>query len=214
MRWAGWAPAGSALVLSLAAGCSAAAPSVAGSSRSSSPAGRSSPAEPAGVPLTTPSDGGVRQAADLSQGLLPARVRIPAIRVDAPVVQLGLQAGGALEITDGNDEVGWWKGGARPGATGPAVIGGHVDSWQGPAVFFRLRQLNRGDRVELADQEGRTVTFVVEKVEQHPKDAFPTDRVYGYTPDPTLRLLTCGGAFDRARRSHRDNIVVYASLAG
>ena len=90
------------------------------------------------------------------------------------------------------------------------VIAAHVDSRRGPAVFFRLKELRPGDKVYVPRSDGITATFTVTGVERYPKDAFPTQKVHGPTPDRALRLITCGGSFDYAKRSYRDNIVVYA----
>jgi sortase (surface protein transpeptidase) len=101
--------------------------------------------------------------------------------------------------------------GPVPGDPGPAVIAGHVDSRAGPAVFFRLRELRPGDKVTVRRSDGRAVAFTVDEVDRYPKDAFPTSAVYGPAPGSELRLITCGGSFDAAKRSYRDNVVVYAS---
>jgi sortase (surface protein transpeptidase) len=147
-------------------------------------------------------------------GIRPVHVRIPAIDVAASVIDLGLNDDGTLEVPETFDEAGWWTGGAKPGADGPAVVVGHVDSRAGPGVFYRLGDVDRGDRIGLRDRRGRVVRFLVDRVEQHPKDDFPTDAVYGDTEQPTLRLITCGGAFNQSARSYVDNVIVYASLAG
>jgi sortase (surface protein transpeptidase) len=107
---------------------------------------------------------------------------------------------------------GWFTGSPAPGATGPAVIVGHIDSRSGPAVFYRLPELRPGDRVVVARADGTTVRFAVDSVAQYPKRAFPTQAVFGPAPDPLLRLITCGGSFDTSRRSYRDNVVVTAHL--
>jgi LPXTG-site transpeptidase (sortase) family protein len=96
-----------------------------------------------------------------------------------------------------------------PGDPGPALIAGHVDSRTGPAVFYRLHQLGAGDVVQV-QRGGRWLSFRVVSTEQYAKDEFPTDKVYRPTPGPELRLITCGGEFNHARRSYRDNIVIYA----
>jgi hypothetical protein len=142
----------------------------------------------------------------------PTLVRIPAIAVESSLESLSLDAAGQLEPPKTYERAGWWRGGVVPGDIGPAVIAGHVDSVKGPAVFYRLHELRRGDVIEVV-RGGQVVTFNVTGAEQYPKNAFPTDRVYQPTPDAELRLITCGGDFDRRRRSYRDNIVVYAALA-
>jgi sortase (surface protein transpeptidase) len=145
-------------------------------------------------------------------GVRPVRLRIPAIGVDAPaLVPLGLGAGHRLAAPAKFEDVGWYAAGPVPGDPGPAVIAAHVDSRSGPAPFFRLRDLHEGDEVFVARSDGGETRFVVDGVERYPKDAFPTDAVYGPVPGSALRLITCGGSFDAAKRSYRDNVVVYAS---
>ena len=139
----------------------------------------------------------------------PARVRIPAIRVDSPLETLGLDSGGALQAPTDFGVAGWYAEGTVPGDVGPAVIAGHVDSRAGPAVFFRLYQLRPDDLVQVARAD-RWLTFRVVRTVRYAKNRFPTADVYGPTPDPQLRLITCGGSFDAARRSYVDNVVVYA----
>ena len=146
------------------------------------------------------------------EGTPPERVAIPAIGVDAPVVDLGLEPDGALEVPTDWDGTGWYTGGPAPGARGPAVIAGHVDSTSGPAVFFDLRDLGPGDEIVVTGDDGSQQTFVVDRTERHPKDAFPTRAVYGLTPDPQLRLITCDGAFDDGTGHYVDNLVVFATL--
>ncbi|MDA0159909.1 class F sortase [Solirubrobacter ginsenosidimutans] len=141
---------------------------------------------------------------------VPVRVVIPAIGVDAPLIRLGLDADGALEVPQRFDQAGWWTGGSRPGERGPAVIAGHVDSRTGPAVFYRLGKLRRGDRIVIRGRDGTSVTFRVKRSEQVRKDHFPTQRVYGATERPELRLITCSGTFDRSSGHYVDNTVVYA----
>lgn len=143
----------------------------------------------------------------------PVRIRIPSIGVDADMVPLGLQADGTIDVPSDFDETGWWADGPEPGEPGPAVVLGHVDSRDGPAVFFRLHDLSPSDAVVFDLEDGTEVTYVVERLEQHSKTEFPTEAVYGSTPDAQLRLVTCGGDFDSSRRSYDDNIIVYARLA-
>lgn len=142
----------------------------------------------------------------------PVRLRIPAIGVDAAgLVPLGLGADHQLVAPARFEDVGWYAAGPVPGDPGPAVIAAHVDSRSGPAPFFRLRDLHDGDEVFVARSDGLQTRFVVDAVQRYPKDAFPTGAVYGPAPGSALRLITCGGSFDAAKRSYRDNVVVYAS---
>jgi hypothetical protein len=142
----------------------------------------------------------------------PARVLIPSIGVDSALQSLGLSPDGSLQAPSQWQEAGWFAKGVRPGAVGPAVIAGHIDSVNGPAVFFRLRELRPGDKVEVRQQNGNRLAFVVEAVRSYPKAHFPTEVVYGLTSLPELRLITCTGDFDQARRSYVDNLVVSARL--
>lgn len=144
----------------------------------------------------------------------PVRVRVPSIGVDSTLLELGLDGAGALVPPAEFDRAGWYTGSAAPGTIGPSVIAGHVDSYNGPAVFFRLGDLAPGDDVLVDRADGTTVGFTVTDTQRHPKDDFPTEEVYGPTAQPVLRLITCGGEFDRDRRSYRDNVVVTAVLAG
>jgi sortase (surface protein transpeptidase) len=139
----------------------------------------------------------------------PTRLRVPAIGVDTALAPLHLDADGALVPPRDFALAGWYADGTAPGDVGPAVIAGHVDSRRGPAIFFRLREVARGDRIEVT-RGGATVAFTVARTAWYPKTTFPTVTVYGPTPDRQLRLITCGGDFDRSLRSYRDNLVVYA----
>lgn len=143
----------------------------------------------------------------------PVAVRIPAVSVDTTLETLDRLPDGTVEVPVDWNRAGWYRGGARPGAPGPAIILGHVDSRSGPAVFYRLRELRAGDEIFVEQRGGREMRFVVQRVEQHDKDAFPTDAVYFPTLRPTLRLVTCGGSFDHSTGHYRDNIIVFARLA-
>lgn len=140
----------------------------------------------------------------------PVRLRIPAIGVDAPVEPLEVDENAVLPPPTTNYGTGWWRDGPEPGEPGPAVIVGHVDSFQGPAVFFRLTEISPGDEIFVDRLDGTTVVFAAQRTEQHDKNAFPTHAVYGDTPDPRLRLITCGGEFDDTDRRYLENIIVYA----
>lgn len=146
---------------------------------------------------------------DHPNGIDPERIVIPAIGVDADVIDLGLQDDGTMEVPSDFAQTGWFDRGPQPGRVGPAVIAGHVDDRSGPAVFYDIAELEPGDRIEVHG-EGEVVTFAVRETQQHPKDAFPTEDVYAGTPGPELRLITCSGEFDQDERSYRDNTIVFA----
>ncbi|MET8279087.1 class F sortase [Micromonospora sp. NPDC005174] len=139
----------------------------------------------------------------------PTRVRVPRIGVDSALTVLGLDRAGALVPPADFDVAGWYGGGPAPGDTGPAVLAGHLDSRRGPAVFARLGELRSGDRVQVW-RDGQWLSFRVTGSLRTRKDQFPTAVVYGPTPNAELRLVTCGGDFDRRRGHYVDNVVVFA----
>ena len=143
----------------------------------------------------------------------PVSITIPAAGVEARVVPVGLRPDRSMEVP-GVDQAGWYEPGPRPGEAGPAVIVGHVDSRSGPAVFFRLGQLRRGDQIVVGQAGGGSRSFLVERVERQVKEALPVERIWNRTNRPVLRLTTCGGSFDRSTGHYRDNIIVYARAAG
>jgi sortase (surface protein transpeptidase) len=165
------------------------------------------PTPVAGVPLT--------KVAAPMRAARPTAVYIPSIGVSAPLMELGLDAGGAIQNPplDSPNLAGWYRYGAVPGRRGAAVITGHLDTRSGPAVFARLKEVKRGDQVQVLRADRSVAVFVVDKVEHTPKERFPAKKVYGKIAYPGLRLVTCGGAFDRQAHSYRDNTIVYAHLA-
>ncbi|WP_433474798.1 class F sortase [Spirillospora sp. CA-142024] len=143
----------------------------------------------------------------------PTRIALPSIGVRAPVTPLSPTSDGSAGTPpiDRPEISGWHAPGPSPGEQGPAVILGHVDDRNGPAVFYDLGRLRPGDTVEVTRRDGRTAVFTVEAVEKVAKSRFPSQKVYGPTRHATLRLVTCGGTFDKATHSYRDNIITYAS---
>jgi sortase (surface protein transpeptidase) len=156
--------------------------------------------------------GGLPDRPAVAGGAPPARLSVPAIGVETPLVRLGLEADRTMEVSEDFGRAGWFAEGPAPGQPGPAVIAGHVDSRTGPAVFYRLRDLRPGDHLEVTRTDGTRLWFVVDAARSFPKTSFPTDAVFGPTPAAELRLVTCTGTFDRARGSYRDNLVVFARL--
>lgn len=149
-------------------------------------------------------------------GAMPVSVEIPAIGVKSttPLVPLGLDAQGHLESPPvAHPEVGgWFEPGVRPGDVGPAVLAAHVNGHGKPGLFVRLRELKPGDAVRVTREDRSIVVYRVSRVEAHDKDAFPTQAVYGDTPGATIRLITCGGTFNRVARSYEDNVVAFGVL--
>ncbi len=143
----------------------------------------------------------------------PVWLTIPAIGVKAPIINLGLNPNGTLQVPRTTTVAGWYTGSPRPGATGSAVIAGHVDSRTGPGIFFWLRNMRRGERIYVRRADGTLAVFTVTAVRIYTKSNFPTAVVYGPVPDAELRLITCGGTFDYARRGYLSNVIVYARLS-
>jgi sortase (surface protein transpeptidase) len=143
----------------------------------------------------------------------PTQLIIPSLGIDTTfVLPLALLPDQTVAVPDSYTQVGWYEGGATPGEIGPAVILGHVDSKEGPAVFYPLGQLKVGEEIEVTRADGTKVLFVVTKLQRYPQSNFPTLDVYGPTTIPTLRLVTCTGTFDKGEQRYSHNLVVYAEL--
>ncbi len=144
----------------------------------------------------------------------PERIEIPAVQVDAPVEALGRNADGSLTVPPLGDHnlTSWYDGSVTPGQRGTSVILGHVDSYQGPSVFYRLKELVKGDRIEVVLADGKTAAFATDGVQVIAKDSFDPARVFAARGGPELRLVTCGGPFDTASGHYLDSIVAYAHL--
>ena len=140
----------------------------------------------------------------------PRRIRIPAIHVSAYVGALRLDRDGRMQTPKNFANTGWYEPGPEPGEKGPAVITGHVDSKSGPAVFYKLRRLRRGDMIRIVRADKTAVRFRVEGLERWPKSEFPTHKVFRKTRVSTLRLVTCSGNFDPSTGHYEDNTIVYA----
>ena len=144
----------------------------------------------------------------------PVEIRIPRIGVNAPVMKVGREADGTVQVPPlaEHNLTGWYEYGPAPGQRGPAVILGHVDSTTGISVFYYLKNMHAGDTVYVTLADGKVAAFAVDGLQRVAKDAFPTASVYGKAGYPSLRLVTCGGPFDKATGHYVDNIIVYAHL--
>ena len=157
-------------------------------------------------PIVAPPEPG--QAAPVAS---PVSLTIPVIGVKTGLITLGLAQGGVMQVPTSTTVAGWYTGSPRPGAIGSAIIVGHIDSLTGPGVFYKLPGLRPGNDVYVKRADGTIAEFRVTSVQTYLKDHFPTQTVYGPTPDAELRLITCGGAFDPATHHYLSNIVVYAT---
>ena len=155
-------------------------------------------------------------AAPPMQPATPRRLIIPKIGVNAPIRSVGLDRRGAIQVPPVDDPnlVGWYRYGPTPGQAGPAVMLGHKDTRTRSAVFSRAHELRHGDTIEVVRMDGTVAIFTVGGVEQANKDVFPTHRVYGDAATAELRLITCGGTYDRTTGHYTDNIIVYATMTG
>ncbi|WP_030969545.1 MULTISPECIES: class F sortase [unclassified Streptomyces] len=181
-----------------------AAPSVAAPAPAAAP-----PAPPAPSAAASPSPTGLFMPRSN-----PTKLQIPSIAVKAPFTPLTIGASGHLNAPPPNDTnlVGWYKGGVTPGERGAAIVAGHVDTTTGPAVFLQLQFVKQGATVDITRADGSVATFKVDSVEKFSKANFPNDLVYADTPNAQLRLITCGGTYDRKAKDYKDNVVVFAHL--
>ncbi|MFD7335589.1 class F sortase [Streptomyces violascens] len=142
-----------------------------------------------------------------------SRIRIDAIKVDAPIMDVGTDAQGWVQAPPPQDPnlAGWYQNGVAPGMRGTAVVVGHVDNTTGPAVFYGLGSLEKGNHIEVERLDGRTAVFEVYGIEVYDKNAFPGTRVYSDTGHPELRVITCGGGFSKSR-GYNSNVVVFARM--
>ncbi|MEU6883874.1 class F sortase [Streptomyces viridosporus] len=180
-------------------------------------AGRNAPPQPSAAQAHTGVDdhSGGRAVAPALPPSPPDRVRIPAIGVNAPLTGLGLTRNGGLDVppADRKNLAGWYEAGVTPGETGTAIIAGHVDNTEGPAVFYSLGALRKGSTIEVDRRDGGAAVFTVDAVEVYDAKDFPDAQVYGAATRPELRVITCGGGYSRTT-GYRGNVVVYAHLTG
>ena len=145
----------------------------------------------------------------------PLRIRIPAIRVNAPLMGLALTSAGSLDgpPAQNKNRAGWDEAGTTPGERGTSIVAGHVDNTEGPAVFYNLGALKRGARIEVDRRDGTVAEFTVDAVEVYAARDFPDQKVYGAASRPELRVITCGGGYSKTT-GYQGNVVVFAHLTG
>nr|WP_244199706.1 class F sortase [Amycolatopsis thailandensis] len=147
-------------------------------------------------------------------GIRPTSVKIPKIGAESSLVTVAIDKDGKMSVPTAKHpmQAAWYRLSPVPGEVGPAILLGHVDGNKQPGIFFKLKDVNPGDEVLVERSDGKNLKFVVEKKDQVPKDQFPEEAVYGNTDKPQLRLITCGGVFDKEEHSYKDNVIVYANL--
>ncbi|MEU1194893.1 class F sortase [Streptomyces sp. NPDC005813] len=176
------------------------------------------PPQPSAAQAAAPGAGDRRPAAPAAPALPhspPERIRIPSIRVDAPLMGLSLTPQGSLDVPPAEQKnlAGWYEAGTTPGERGTAIVAGHVDNSEGPAVFYDLGSLKKGSVIEVARRDGGTAVFTVDSVEVYDARDFPDDKVYGAAKRPELRVITCGGGYSKTT-GYQGNVVVFAHLTG
>ncbi len=144
----------------------------------------------------------------------PVRLTIPSIGVDAALLQLDMNRDGTIQVPSDFNAPGWYGRGPAPGGEGAAVILGHLDSYTGPAVFWRLSSLRPGDLVRIRREDGSEVRFTIQRTQSYSVDSFPSFEVYGATSGPELRLITCAGTYSRSRGQYLSNVVAFAAQSG
>ncbi|MFI7117547.1 class F sortase [Amycolatopsis sp. NPDC049868] len=147
-------------------------------------------------------------------GTRPTNVKIPKIGAESSLVTVAVGKDGKMSVPSAKNpmQAAWYRLSPVPGDVGPSILLGHVDGNKQPGIFYKLKDVNPGDEVLVDRSDGKSLKFVVEKKDQVPKDQFPEEAVYGNTDKPQLRLITCGGVFDKEEHSYKDNIIVYANL--
>ncbi len=169
---------------------------------------------PLATPNVVPAAGGAPAPAPLEGATMPSPIRIDVASIDvsAALGKVGLNSDGTIQVPGDWNQPAWYVGSPPPGAVGPAVIVGHLDSYVAPAVFWNLHTLQPGAAIVITRSDGTRLTFTVTNVIEYQQSAFPTQTVYGQTADPELRLITCGGTYEIAHRSYDQNTVVFATL--
>lgn len=198
------------IALTLAA-CSSSQDSSAQSDETSGPPPSTSATQE--TALDKPSSEGLTLVEE-QKGIKPVTLEIPAIGVKSDIENVGELKNGQMGVPEDVEHVGWFEPGTLPGNRGSSVMAGHIDSLTGPAVFYKLDQLKKGDEVVVTDAEGNSLTFIVTKSERYPRKDAPIDEIFGFSYGSRLNLITCTGEFNRKAKTHDERLVVYTELAG
>lgn len=145
------------------------------------------------------------------EGITPEKIRIPAIGVEANALHLGVKENGEMDVPETIDEVSWFEPGYKPGANGRAVIAGHVDGMDGPAIFWDLAELEAGDEI-IIEGDGKQLVFRVYAMESVDLELADVQSVFGYRSSPELILITCSGEFNHEQGTRKERLIVYTEL--
>ncbi|MGV2620457.1 UNVERIFIED_CONTAM: class F sortase [Halobacillus marinus] len=146
----------------------------------------------------------------VQEGIVPSRLVIPSLGVDAPVRALGYTEEGGMAVPDNITDVGWFEPGTKPGNQGNAVIAGHVDGKSGPGVFYDLKDLSSGEVIEVYDRTGQKKTFIVSQVAAYPYEDAPIRDLFGPSNQASLNLITCTGPYDADASTYSKRLVIYS----
>lgn len=173
-------------------------------------------ARPAPVPAAPAVSAAQRLSSDGLTESTPERIDIPSIRLDAPLAEMGQAADGSIDTPPFSKPgtAGWYGGSVTPGEVGTSLIVGHVDTHRGPAVFYLLSSLRKGDTVQVTRSDHSTAVFSIDSIQVVPRTGFDDKKVYADASRPELRLITCGGTFSKKQQEYSSNVVVFAHLTG
>lgn len=164
-----------------------------------------------GVSVEKPSSEGLSLVEE-QNGIKPVTLEIPAIGVTSEIENVGKLENGQMGVPESVDHVGWFEPGTLPGNRGSSVMAGHIDSLTGPAVFYKLDQLKKGDEVIVKDANGKSLTFIVTHTKRYPRKEAPIEEIFGFSYGSRLNLITCTGEFNRKAKTHEERLVVYTEL--
>ena len=146
------------------------------------------------------------------EGITPSRVQIPSMEIDTNIIPVGLKENGEMEVPEETEVVGWYDRGVKVGAKGNAVLAGHVDSKEGPAIFFYLKNIEIGEKIIVTDEKGTERTFEVKSKKSYPSDKAPIEKIFGPSDKRNLNVITCTGTFNHDQHLYPDRLVVYTEL--
>lgn len=148
----------------------------------------------------------------LPKPIMPTQLSIPAIKVNAKIEQVTLLSNGQMDVPKDTNIAGILYPGILPGAKGNVIIDGHVDSYIGPAIFFKLKKLKQGDEIIVSNSDGRKLTYIVETVESFTTAEAPLERIFGKSTEARMNLITCTGRYSRKKQEHEKRLVVFTKL--